>query len=310
MQRETYLEHQTHRLAASLKRLPEDFCARHAAYLQRSQNTDGGFSGRDGGSELYYTGFALRALAVLNALTPEVCDRAAVFLRHSLTQPVSVIDFFSLLYACRLVQAAGGPDALAGSPADWPDRVAAALGTFRTPDEGYAKAAGTSAGSTYHTFLVALCYELLGFPLPRQAGVARFIRSRHRDDGGFVEIAPMRRSGTNPTAAAVGILQMLGLDELTREEREGVASFLTAMASPEGGLQANARAPLADLLSTFTGFWTLDQLNGLDRVDAGAGLEYAWSLEWPAGGFRGGLWDDGTDVEYTLYGLGVLALFT
>ena len=26
------------------------------------------------------------------------------------------------------------------------------------------------------------------------------------------------------------------------------------------------------------------------------------------GGFRGGLWDDRTDVEYTFYGLGTLAL--
>jgi hypothetical protein len=27
------------------------------------------------------------------------------------------------------------------------------------------------------------------------------------------------------------------------------------------------------------------------------------------GGFRGGLWDEGVDVEYTFYGLGVLGLF-
>ena len=32
------------------------------------------------------------------------------------------------------------------------------------------------------------------------------------------------------------------------------------------------------------------------------------SLQGPDGGFRGGLWDTGCDVEYTFYGIGVLAL--
>src|SRR5205814_233103 len=116
----------------------------------------------------------------------------------------SVIDFFSLLYSCLLVQLCGGPDVLAGSAADWPERVAAVLETFRTPDGGYAKAVGSVSGSTYHTFLVGLCYQLLGRTLPRPDAIAAYIRSRRRDDGGFVELAPMRRSGTNPTAAAVG----------------------------------------------------------------------------------------------------------
>jgi geranylgeranyl transferase type-2 subunit beta len=304
-----YLQHLNAQLAEGLDRLPEEFRARHAAFIQARQNPDGGFPGREGGSDLYYTGFALRSLAVLDALTPEVCDRTAAFLRQCLTQPASVIDFFSLLYACLLVQAVGGPDVLAGSPADWPERVAATLETFRTPDNGYAKAAGAVAGSTYHTFLVGLCYQLLGRSLPRPEEVVRFIRSRRREDGGYVEIAPMRRSGTNPTAAAVGVLQLTGTT-LGEEEREGTVAFLAGMPSAEGGLQANGRAPLADLLSTFTGTWTLHQLGALDRIDPAAALRYAQALELPAGGFHGGLWDEGTDVEYTFYGLGTLALLT
>jgi geranylgeranyl transferase type-2 subunit beta len=75
-------------------------------------------------------------------------------------------------------------------------------------------------------------------------------------------------------------------------------------------LRANARAPLADLLSTFTGTWTLAQLGALERIDTEAVLAYAQSLEAAEGGFRGGLWDERTDVEYTFYGLGILALLT
>jgi geranylgeranyl transferase type-2 subunit beta len=306
---DSYLLNLTGQLADGLDRLPADCRARHAAYLQNAQAPDGGFPGREGGSDLYYTGFALRGLAVLGALTPTVGDRVATFLRSRLTQEASVIDFFSLLYASLLVQAVGGPDVLAGSPADWPERVAGTLETFRTPDHGYAKAAGAASGSTYHTFLVALCYQLLGKDVPRPEEVVKFIRSRRRDDGGFVEIAPMRRSGTNPTAAAVGVLQMIG-DGLTGPERDGVIALLAAMASVEGGLQANSRAPLADLLSTFTGVWTLYQLNALDRIDSAAALHFVEALELPGGGFRGGLWDEGTDVEYTFYGLGAFALLT
>ena len=223
-----------------------------------------------------------------------------------------MVDFYSLLYACLLVQAAGGPDVLADSPPDWPDRVAAALETFRTADGGYAKSAGHPGGSTYHTFLVGLCYGLLNRPFPDPAGVARFTLARRRDDGGFVEVGPMKRGGTNPTAAAVGLLQLLeeagAVAGALAEVRGGVVEFLAAMPSEEGGLRANARAPLADLLSTFTAAWTLDRLGALGRLDTAAVRDFARSLELSEGGFRGGLWDDGSDVEYTFYGLGVLAL--
>ena len=37
-------------------------------------------------------------------------------------------------------------------------------------------------------------------------------------------------------------------------------------------------------------------------------LGYVRKLEFPGGGFRGGLWDEQTDVEYTFYGLGCLGV--
>jgi geranylgeranyl transferase type-2 subunit beta len=134
-----------------------------------------------------------------------------------------------------------------------------------------------------------------------------FVKSRRRDDGGYVEISAMKRSGTNPTAAGVGLLQILGAFD--DEARSAVAGFLAALPSPfEGGLRANNRIPAADLLSTFTGGWTLDQIGAADRLDWPAIRGYAEECERPVGGFRGGLWDEHTDVEYTFYGLGTLAL--
>jgi len=305
-----YLAQLTVRLTEGLARQTDAFRKLHGAYLRRLQNSDGGFSGREGDSDLYYTGFALRGLAVVDELTPEVCDRAAGFLRQSLNRQASVVDFFSLLYACLLIQMQGGPDVLADSPPDWPERVAALLETYRTPDGGYAKTAGGPSGSTYHTFLVALCYQLLNRPVPAPESIERFLDSRQREDGGYVEIAPMKRSGTNPTAAGVGVRQILAVQDGRSEEYsdDKLEDLLASMQNAEGGFQANARAPLADLLSTFTGLWTLDRIGALARADQPAALHYVQSLELPNGGFRGGLWDDHADVEYTFYGLGALAL--
>ena len=133
------------------------------------------------------------------------------------------------------------------------------------------------------------------------------VASRHRA-GGYVEILQMKRAGTNPTAAAIGTLQILGgLDD---RAREGVSDFLVGLVSnAEGGIRANDRIPTADLLSTFTGCWTLADVGGLERLNASAIRAFAESLQGTDGGFRGGLWDDGRDVEYTFYGIGVLGLF-
>src|SRR6266566_2987919 len=77
MTSDPYLPRLTARLGDGLAALPEAFRARHAGYLKSAQNPDGGWPGREGGSDLYYTGFALRGLAVLGELTPDVAGRTA-----------------------------------------------------------------------------------------------------------------------------------------------------------------------------------------------------------------------------------------
>lgn len=303
-----YLQDLNDQLALRVARLSDDVRMRTAKFCLDLQNADGGWSGREGDSDLYYTGFALRTLSVLEALSPEIAAKTAGFLKTQLAGQASVVDFFSLLYSALLVQASGGPDAFADAPADWPERVAALLDSFRTSDGGYNKSPGASSASTYHTFLVGLCYQLLGRSFPQPDEVIALVRRRRREDGGFVEIDAMRRSGTNPCAAAIGILQLTLGSELPEDEVRPMIDFLSHMPSMEGGLRANDRIPLADLLSTFTGAWTLHQLDALDVVDSKQIYAYARSLEEPTGGFKGGLWDEQADVEYTFYGIGAMAL--
>jgi len=305
---EPYLTRLTVQLLEQVERLPESVRQRHLRYLVANQNPDGGFSGRQGGSDIYYTGLALRAIAILQGLTPELCERSANYLRHRMTESATVIDLFSLLVSGFLVQLGGGPDLFSERTSDWPDRIAETLETYRTSDGGYAKALEAKSGSTYHSFLVALTFQLLDRPMPNVPAMIDFIRSRRRDDGGYVEIAPMKRSGANPTAAAIGVLQIT--NALEPDAREAVIEFLLGLPSEfEGGFRANDRIPMADLLSTFTASWTLDQLGAKDRIDGESVQNFALAVESPHGGFRGGLLDDGLDVEYTFYGLGTLALF-
>jgi geranylgeranyl transferase type-2 subunit beta len=116
----------------------------------------------------------------------------------------------------------------------------------------------------------------------------------------------MKKSGTNPTAAAAAILHMLGA--LDGELREDVSAFLQEVRAGEGGFQANTRIPFADGLSTFTGVLTAQDL-GLDGLlDASRVEAFIRRLELPPGGFKGAEWDQVADVEYTFYALGTLGL--
>ena len=302
----SYLGNLTLRLAAGAMRLPQESRRRHAAFLSQTQNADGGFSGREGPSDLYYTGFALRGLALLGELTDQTAAGAAAFLQKRLADEMSSIDFLSLVYSAVLLEATSEADVFAAAGCDRLEVVTATVDRFRRDDGGYAKTNRSGHGSTYHTFLAICCRQLVGSPLDELQRTVELIRSRHREDGGFVELGQLRQSGTNPTAAAVGVLRLA--DAMDQSTRDSVVEFLRRMQNAEGGFRANGRIPVADLLSTFTGLVALADLDALAEVDVAAARRYTEALERPSGGFRGGAWDDTADVEYTFYGLGALAL--
>ena len=302
-----YLLELANRLANGLSFMDDARKARHRAFILQAQQSDGGFRGREGDSDLYYTSFAVRALGMLGGMTVEECEHVAKFLREFAWRKLGVVDLMNWLYTALAVQAFGGPDLMSDEPDDWPTQLGSTIESVRTKDGGYAKSPQGASGSTYHTFLVALTYELLGMETPKRKSVIQFVYDRQRDDGGFVEIGPMKSSGTNPTAAAVGLMSVLGgMDD---EIREDIREFLKLVWSPEGGFQANKRIPFPDGLSTFTGLLTIQDLK-IEDVASEKTIERfltEW-LEFPTGGFRAASWDSDADVEYTFYGLGGLAL--
>lgn len=303
-----YLDRLTLQLTAGAALLPQSFVERHAHYVLQKQREDGGWSGREGASDLYYTSFALRSLAILGFLEGEVAQRSAEYLRLQTQSQQSIVDILSLVYGARLIEASSNIDPFSDCERQWETRFSTLLDTLRRSDGGFSKSLQGHAGSTYQTFLVAICRELIGIPLPKDDPATSFLLSQRQDDGGFLEVRVAKRSGTNPTAAAIGGLTTL--DSLTSEVSEAAALFLIERQTDEGGFAANTRMPLPDLLSTFTACLTLKSLNALDQIDAGRTRHFALSMERSQGGFSGFELDPSEDVEYTFYGLGTLALLT
>ena len=302
-----YLLQLNERLTNGLRGLDAERRARHRDFILSKQQPDGGFTGREGESDLYYTSFAVRGLAILGELDGEPIERVGKYVHAHVNEKLSIIDLVSWLYTALVVEVAGQPSVLDSAPNDFLDHVAEVLESTRVADGGYAKSTEGAAGSTYHSFLVTLSYELIGRTVPRPNTLIQFLYDRQRDDGGFVEIAPMKRSGTNPTAAAVALLNMLGgMDE---EIRTDTIAFLKTVRSDEAGFLANGRIPFADALSTFTGLLTAQDLNAGEIIRLDVLRTFLQTqLEFPTGGFRAATWDDQADVEYTFYGLGILAL--
>ena len=302
-----YLQELTMRLSAGLGLLPESHRQRHSDYIKSKQRNDGGFAGREGGSDLYYTSFAIRSLAILGELQGEVAQKSGQFVEQRLSGQESIVDFFSLMYSGAVLETAAGIDVFSRSSPHWKSNVADTLEELRRADGGYAKGKEGAISSTYHTFLVVICLQLLDCEIPHPQRAIQFVISQRAEDGGFREIRASKRAGTNPTAAAVATLRILG--GLTSEIRESTLDLLVEMQTDEGGLRANTRIPIADLLSTFTGTLTMIDLDALDEIDTTAAVRFVESLEREEGGFHAAAWDENCDVEYTFYGLGCRALF-
>ncbi len=305
-----YLQNLTIRLAEGVGQLSEETRQIHTSYFLAAQQPDGGFSGREGGSDLYYTTFAMRGLSILGELYGDVADRVEAFLKPQLSTHQTIVDFFSLFYAGNLLKVSAGKDIFENADPNWPSQVAGFLETLRRQDGGYAKAPEGNAGSTYHTFLVLLVLQLIEMPIPEPEQVVAFLESRRDPAGGWHEIRVSKRPGTNPTAAAVASLMILdAIDE--QKDPELVATtldFLVEMQTDEGGLRANTRIPIADLLSSFTGALTLIDLQAFTEIDIEAYRKFVLAMQRETGGFQAAAWDTAHDVEYSFYGLGCLAL--
>lgn len=310
LSRLSYLTDLTLRLAAGAALIAPELRQTHGAWLLRQQRSDGGFAGREGNSDPYYTAFALRGLLIVDGIDQQVAQRAADFFRQQFSDELGIVDLVSLVMGGSILELTHGINPLSDLPAAR-QRVLEKLESLRSNDGGYAKTVGGAAGSTYQTFLNLLCYELLEAQPPNPEAILHFLDGQRVIDGGFREIRVAKRAGVNPTAAGIGALKSLG--RLDPSAEEATIEFLADMRTDEGGLAANDRIGLADLLSSCTGMVTMSDLQAVDQLHLPGLRRYALSMQRldggrPAGGFHGFAFDQEVDVEYTFYGLALLAL--
>jgi len=294
--------------AEGFSRVPAGLRRRNVRHLHAAQNADGGFSGRRGGSDLYYTTFALRTAVLLGVDEAAFWQRAGEYLIGRGRGLADVADCHSLLDGSRCIE-------LSGARPDWPPAETAGawraavehmLTACRAPAGGYCGRPGGTA-SVYHTYLAALCHGLLGEPMPGPDAALAMVRSRRRPDGGFSDLPAARddaAGGVNPTAAAVQLLAMHGA--LDDETSAAAAAFVAAAQRPDGGFAAWPGAPCSDLLSTFTALVTLFETDAVASVKLAPVARFIGGLRLRDGGFRGTAADVEPDLEYTYYGLASL----
>lgn len=301
-----YLAELTLRLLGGIDRIESDFRAKTLKFLLATQQPDGGFSGRSGESDLYYTAFALRSLALLGELNESSPFRnIAGFLKRFMYEPLSAIDTISFLFSATLLEIGTGIDVFSGSGrSDW---ATAKIERFRRPDGGLAGSENSVYSSTYHTFLGTVTLQMLGLlDSSRKDETVTLVLSRQREDGGFVELEKLRHSGTNPSAAAIAILKLF--DAFPKGSKKRMRDFILSNFVQTRGFRANSRIPYPDLLSTFSSMVALLDLEADSDIPHERLDTYLKSLRVPGGGYISGEWDKEPDVEYTFYGIASEAL--
>ena len=299
----SYLARLTERiLPGMLQEKPERRDELRAYYLA-ALDQNGGFRGRKGQGDLYYSAFALRGLFLLGMLDDgKLLSHVTDFLhRHERRTDWLPPDILSWTLCMSLVHTVQGKNFLPEQTVFLLDRWE----SFRHCDGCFTASQKSVFSSTYTTFLTAIFYELLRESERIRSIPVKPILERRRPDGGYVELSPLRYSGTNPTAAAVGLLSLL---DVPLPEKQKTVEFLCQCQRPTGGFQAHAKILISDLLSSFSALLALHDLDAVDRIDRPALRNFVSSLRSPDGGFFGMLSDQQSDVEYTFYGMALEAM--
>jgi prenyltransferase beta subunit len=265
-------------------------------FFQKHLHEDGGFEGRDGRGDLYYTVFGLEASLALGV--PLDYERIAHYLDR-----IAVNASADLVQLACLIRCKANLDDLADRRID-PARMIATiecLELYRRRDGGFGLSPNAKGSSVYAAFLALGIYQDVGIVCPDAARLVRSIHSLQRPDGGYSNESTMTVSATAPTAAAVTILHYL--DE---EIPEVALKWLVARAAPHGGFLAIPMyfdESIPDLLSTATALHALFLADVALEALAEVNLDYIDSLWSAEGGFRGHPADDILDCEYTYYAL-------
>lgn len=295
MNHSTFLDLATAAAKAS-RGLDDDSIASIRRFISKEQGTNGGFRGRDGAEDLYFSVFGSMTAVVIDARVDGFAFRS--FLDRF--GDGAELDFIHLVSLARCLAFA---DRL--EPSKTPMAVPAAdqlrrrIETHRSDDGGYRPVNDPATASTlYATFLAFLAYGDFHSPIPDPHALISFVKTRKAADGSYVNDAGTPSGSTTTTAAAVVLLAAFGEDV-----SPATLERLLERAAPSGGFFAVERSPVPDLLSTATALHALRTadvaLDGLKEANYDF-IESLWNED---GGFSGTILDSLSDCEFTYYAL-------
>src|SRR5581483_288702 len=243
---------------------------------------DGGFAGRDGSSDLYYTVFALQALVALQADIP-AADVRRFLIPHESGAALDFVHLASLARCWAMLP----PPRLDARPVDV---LLSRLEEHRSADGGYHGRRGAAHGTAYDAFLAVGAYQDLGRPVPDPVALAESVAALRAADGGYSNQRDAPAGATPATAAAVMVLR-----QLDAPIPDGTGAWLLARCHPDGGFLAAPRAPMPDLLSTATALHALAALRAPLTPIAERCLDFVDTLWVNRGAFFGMCADEQPD---------------
>lgn len=261
-------------------------------FLLGELNDDGGFRGRDGASDLYYTVFGVDSLTALQVDLPAA--RLAGFIDRFTLDEIEALDLVhaACLARCRAALADGASHSISV------DRLQARIAACRSGDGGFGHNPQSESGTVYGCFLALGAQQDLGVDLEDVDHAVAFINSMRTADGGYGNAPGITAGSTPATAAAVAFLRNTG-----RPAPDGVADWLALRLHAQGGFVATPGAPMPDLLSTATALHALDGLLYPVAPFKEPCLDFIDTLWTNQGSFYGTWGETELDSEYTFYGL-------
>lgn len=263
------------------------------AFLRSQQNDDGGFSDRDGRSDLYYTVFGLDSLIALNAEIDS--DRVEIHLKG-----FGDGDGLDLVHLCCLARAWAAMPDLNRLPTETRERIVRRIAGYRAEDSGYNPKAQSASGTAYGAFLALGAHQDLKIDLPQPLRVVQSLKFLETEDGAWTNdrLGPTRIGSTNATAAAITTLR-----NLNAPINRNVADWLLKQAHDQGGFRATPATPIPDLLSTATALHALSGLEASFESIKDPCLDFLDTLWTNEGSFFGNWTEETLDCEYTFYAL-------
>jgi len=265
-------------------------------FFRARRSADGGYAGRSGGGDLYYSVFALMGLSALGYRLDVIGTDG--FLRACADRRLDLLKLSCLARSWLMLERSLQRPHL-GTTLAWPrQELHRRLRAYRAGDGGYAPAPRRSAGSAYAAFMALAAHQDVGMTPPRAPDLAASLTRLRTEEGGYAN-EPGLPFGAVPATAAVLTVQT----QLGAAVDRNACRWLLAGCDRAGGFRANPLAPGPDLLSTATALFALRQAGediGPVRATCRAFVEGLWS---PPAGFRGHAWDDALDCEYAFYGL-------